>query len=99
MFFTFELGLSIATLTFSQILIGWESWVFWIIGLITVLQIVFVYLLPQYWTGRKLWAKQGLLVALGLAGMFATVLWTWTPEAVPLLLAILGQTIAHVVFA
>lgn len=97
MYYTIAAGLTIPTLVLSLILVGWQSLVFWIICVITVMQIILFYLLPQYWVGWKMLVKQGLLIALGLAGMCATVL--LAPDALVLLLPIFVQTIPIVLFA
>lgn len=89
--------LSTPTICFAFILIGWQRVAFWIICLITVMQIIFSYLLPQYWVGWKRLVKQGILISLGVVGMCIAV--QIVPAAPVLLLAIFVQTISQVVFA
>lgn len=91
MIFTFQLGLSTMTLLLSLLLIGWQSWAFWVVGLLTVLQMIFSYLFPKYWVGWKKLAKQGLLITLGLAEMAVAVL-VMPDLPLLLLLAMLVQT-------
>lgn len=91
MVFTVQLGLSTMTLLLSLLLIGWQSWTFWVISLITILQMIFSYLFPKYWVGWKKLAKQGLLITLGLAEMAVAVL-VMPDLPLLLLLAMLVQT-------
>lgn len=94
MIFTLQLGFSTMTLLLSLLLIGWQSWAFWVVGLLTVLQMIFSYLLPKYLVGWKKLAKQGLLITLGLAEMAVAVL-AMPNLPLVLLLAMLVQTSAY----
>lgn len=94
MVFALELGLSIMTIVLSLILLGWQSWAFWIIGLITVMQMTVTHLVPKYWVGWKKWVKRGILIALGLAEMAVAVL-VMPDLPLLLLLAMLVQTSAY----
>lgn len=97
MLFQFPIFLSAFTIFSAFILIGWQSWAFWIIALMTVSQMFFDFFLPKYWTSWKKLAKQGILISLGLAGICVVV--QMAPEAQLLLLPIFVQALVYVVFA
>ena len=91
MLFDYPIFLSAFTIFSAFILIGWQNWGFWVISLLTVLQMIFSYLFPKYWVGWKKLAKQGLLITLGLAEMAVAVL-VMPDLPLLLLLAMLVQT-------
>lgn len=98
MIFTLQLGFSTMTLLLSLLLIGWQSWAFWVVGLLTVLQMIFSYLLPKYLLGWKKLAKQGILIVLGFAGI-CVVVQMEPVSAQPLFFAIFVQSIVHIALA